>query len=179
MQKLSATFLMLMMCVALASVAQKKPGQSMETSKASGRQSEDHNKEVARQVFDDLFSRGRYELVNQIYDPNCRVRFGNRTVSLEQAVEEGKGYRAAAPDLKMTADHIVAHGDEVVVDWTARGTNTGSGNELKPTGKHVQMHGRTTFKFANGKIVEVISGSDHKPELERNLAESEKGGKRR
>ena len=31
----------------------------------------------------------------------------------------------AFPDLKFEVDDMVANGDEIVVRWTARGTNTG------------------------------------------------------
>ena len=129
------------------------------------------NKAVARRVFDDLFTGGRYEAISEIYDKGCTVHFGARTVSLDQGVAEGKGWRAAAPDLVMTADQVTAAGDSVDIVWTARGTHTGQANGLKPTGKRVVMHGTSRFWLANGKIVEAWN-SEYRDELFRQIGVS-------
>jgi predicted ester cyclase len=133
--------------------------------------SPEQNKVVARRVFDDLFTQGRYGEINQIYDSNCRVHFGGRTVGLGQAVEEGKGWRSAAPDLVMSAEQISASGDMVEVSWIARGTHTGQGHGLKPTGKRIMMRGSSRFHVVNGKIVEAWN-SEYRDELFRQLGVS-------
>lgn len=162
----SVTFCLLFMiiCGALTLAgAQKKPSNQRQLPQTQAA-SVEQNKAVARRVFDDLFTRGRYEQVNQVYDPNCIVHFGNRTERLNQAVEEGKGWRSAAPDLVMTADQVTANGDMVTVNWTARGTHTGQGHGLKPTGKRVQLRGTSRFRIANGKIVEAWN-NEYRDEL--------------
>ena len=53
-----------------------------------------------------------------------------------------------------TVDHILADGDLVAVHWTARGTNTGTGNGLPATGKRLKVEGMTVFRMANGRILE-------------------------
>ena len=131
----------------------------------------EQNKIVARRVFDDLFTQGRYGEINQIYASNCTVHFGNRTEGLAQAVEEGKGWRSAAPDLVMTADEITVNGDMVNVSWTARGTHTGSGHGIKPTGRRVLVHGTSRFRLENGKIVEAWN-SEYRDELFRQIGVS-------
>ncbi|HEV2987442.1 MAG TPA: ester cyclase [Candidatus Angelobacter sp.] len=113
------------------------------------------NKTHVRRVFDDLFTRGRYEFIDQIYAKECPVHFGNRNTRLEQAIAEGKGWRSAAPDLTMTVERIDTEGDFVIVDWIARGTNTGKGNGVPATGKKIVIRGNSRFHVANGKIVEV------------------------
>ncbi|HWZ44566.1 MAG TPA: ester cyclase, partial [Candidatus Saccharimonadales bacterium] len=125
---------------------QVKPGTSPE-----------QNKAVVRQVFDELFSRGRYDMIEKIYAQDCVVHHNNnRPLKLEESVAEGKGWRSAAPDLKMSADQMNVDGNMVTVAWTARGTHTGRGNGLmKPTGKQILIHGSSTFRVVNGKIVEV------------------------
>jgi steroid delta-isomerase-like uncharacterized protein len=118
------------------------------------------NKAHVRRVFDDLFNRGRYEFIEQIYAKGCPVHFGNRNTRLEQAVAEGKGWKSAAPDLEMTVERIDTERDFVVVDWIARGTNTGKGNGVPATGKKVVIRGNSRFRVANGKIVEVWNNFD-------------------
>ena len=147
--------------------AQRRPGK-IQQPPAQRQSSPELNKEQARRVFDDLFTQGRYGEVDQIYASNAVIHFGNRTESLSQAVEEGKGWRSAAPDLVMTADRITVNGDVVNVNWTARGTHTGQGHGLKPTGKHILVHGSSTFRFANGRIIEA-NNSEYRDELLRQL----------
>lgn len=136
---------------------QPRPGrQAGEQNKAA-----EQNKAVVRQVFDDLFSRGRYELIGKIYTQDCVVHHNNRLYKLEESVAEGKGWRSAAPDLQMTADQMTVKGDMVTVAWTGRGTHTGRGNGLmKPTGKHILVHGSSRFRVVNGKIAEVWNNYD-------------------
>jgi len=130
---------------------QVQPGQPGKVQPPSAEQ----NKVMVRRVFDDLFTRGRYELVDQIYTKDCAAHSGNRTMRLEQAVAEGKGWRSAAPDLLMSVDRMEAERDFVMVDWTAKGTNTGKGNGVPATGKRILIHGKSRFRVVNGKIAEV------------------------
>ena len=135
---------------------QNRPGLPGQIQPANAEQ----NKAVVRRVFDDLFSKGRYELVNQIYAKDCAVHFDNRNTRLEQAVEEGKGWRSAAPDLFMAVERMDAERDLVTVDWTAKGTNTGKGNGVPATGKHILIHGKSRFRVVNGKVAEVWNSYD-------------------
>ena len=123
--------------------------------------SPEHHKAVTRRVFDDLFTRGRYEAIPEIYTRDCIVHHNNKTTSLDAAVSEGKGWRSAAPDLQMTPDEMTVDGDIVTVSWTAKGTHTGRGNGLvRPTGKHILMHGTSRFRIVDGKIAEVWNNYD-------------------
>ncbi len=93
----------------------QRPAPGPQATPGQGQANPEQNKLVARRVFDDLFTAGRYGEIDQIYDRNCKVHFGNRSESLDQAVAEGKGWRSAAPDLVMTADQITVSGDVVNV----------------------------------------------------------------
>jgi len=125
------------------------------------RVSPEQHKTVTRRVFDDLFTRGRYEAIPEIYTRDCVVHHNNKTTSLDAAVSEGKGWRSAAPDLQMTPDQMTVDGDIVTVSWTARGTHTGKGNGLvRPTGKHILVHGTSRFRIVDGKIAEVWNNYD-------------------
>lgn len=169
MRKTGIFCLLLIVCCALiVALAQKKPRNQERAPAQNQAASPEQNKQVARRVFDDLFTQGRYGEVGQIYAGDCKVHFGNRTEGLNQAVAEGKGWRSAAPDLVMTADRITVEGDMVNVSWTARGTHTGQGHGLKPTGKRINMHGNSRFKIVNGKIVEAWN-DDYRDELFRQL----------
>ena len=134
-------------------------------------QLQERNKIPVRQLYEEMFSQGRYELIDQAFVRNCPVHFGGRNVGLQQAVAEGKGWRSAAPDLRMIVNDISANGDMVNVAWTAIGTHTGQGNGLKPTGKRFNMRGNSRFRVVNGKIVEAWN-EEYRPELFRQLGVS-------
>jgi len=120
----------------------------------------EHHKLVVNHVFQELFSEGRYELIPQVYAPNCIVHEGNKTRRIDEAVAEGKGFRESAPDLRMTADRMMVNGDIVHVEWTAQGTHTGHSRGVRPTGNRINMHGTSRFRMVNGKIAEVWNTYD-------------------
>ena len=171
MQKHKILCLLLVVCLGSSVLAQKKPRETERKAPGQANASAEQNKVTARRVFDELFTQGRFGEANQIYAPNCRVQFGGRSESLSQAINEARGWKSAAPDLVMTPNQITANGDVVTVNWTARGTHTGQGHGLKPTGKHVNMRGRSVFRFANGKIVEATT-DEYQTELFRQLGVS-------
>ena len=79
---------------------------------------------------------------------------GAATFTHAQGMAEARGWREAFPDLNITVDTQVAENDLVAVRWTARGTNTGSGNGIPATGRTVQINGTTLFRLDDGKIAE-------------------------
>jgi len=174
MQKQRMLCLVAILCggLTLTSGEQKKPPlQEPQVRQRPGKISPEQNKLVARRLFDDLFTQGRYDQIEEVFDRNCKVHFGNRHLSLSQAVAEGKGWRSAAPDLVMTPEQISEDGDRVTVLWAARGTHTAHGNGLKPTGRQVSMRSKSVFLIKNGKIVEAWN-EEYRPELFRQLGVS-------
>jgi len=157
-------FMALILCVGLTLLwGQRKPVQERQRQQGPDKaSSEEQQKAHVSRVFDELFTNGRYEAIGQIYHPDCAVHTNNKNYRLNEAVGEGKGWRTAAPDLVMTADQMSVKGDMVTVSWTAKGTHTGHGNGLRPTGKRLLVHGVSRFRMVNGKIAEVWNNFDQK-----------------
>lgn len=156
-----------------AACAQKKPAVAPRApaQQTQANVSPAQNKVLARRVFEELANQGRYESINEVFDKNCKVHFGNRTVGLSQAVAEGKGWKSAAPDMAMNVENISENGDKVTVTWSTRGTHTGQGLGVKPTRKQVSMRDRSEFLIKNGKIVEAWN-PEYRQELFRQLGVS-------
>ncbi len=153
----------LLIGLALPATSQRKPTaeQRIPEQRRNQPQEAELNKAVVRQVFDDLFTRGRYDLIDKVYSRDCVVHYNNRGQRLEESVAEGKGWRSAAPDLQMIPEQMSVDGNIVTVSWLARGTHTGKGNGLvKPTGKRINVRGNSRFRVVNGKIVEVWNNFD-------------------
>jgi steroid delta-isomerase-like uncharacterized protein len=109
------------------------------------------NKAVAKRVYEEGLSRGIFTVP---YTDDFVGHGGARTFTHEDGMKEAKGWRSAFPDLNVSVDLMVAEGDLVAVRWTARGTNTGTGNGIPATGRKVQVSGTAIFRFVDGKIAE-------------------------
>ena len=66
-----------------------------------------------------------------------------------------KGFRAAFPDVCVTAENMVAEGDYVADRTSITGTHRGDFSGIAPTGKHVTIMCNAFNRFAGGKQVEV------------------------
>ena len=120
----------------------------------------DTRKAVAQRVFDEILNAGRFDLAAQLYADDFVNHGATRDVGLDEDQNAARGWRSAAPDLVTTIDKLLADGEFVVVLWRAEGTNTGSGNGLPATGKHVKTRGVTIWRILNGKIHEEWSVFD-------------------
>jgi steroid delta-isomerase-like uncharacterized protein len=109
------------------------------------------NKGLAKRVYDEGLSRGIFTVP---YTDDFVGHGGSRTFTHEDGMNEAKGWRAAFPDLAVSVDLMVAEGHLVAVRWTARGTNTGTGNGIPATGRKVEVSGTAIFRFEDGRIAE-------------------------
>ena len=63
-------------------------------------------------------------------------------------------YRAAFPDMHLTAEDMIAEADKVVQRLTARGTHQGELMDIPPTGRQITVTAIEIFRLAEGKIAE-------------------------
>ncbi len=120
----------------------------------------ERHKVVARKVFEEVLSQGRFDVSLAIHTPDFVAHAGARSVGLEEDLRFSRGWRQAFPDLVVAVNQMVAEGDRVAVYWTARGTNTGAGNDLPATGKSIEVTGITIFRFVGERIAEEWNVSD-------------------
>ena len=69
-------------------------------------------------------------------------------------------FRAAFPDLRITAEDVIAEGDKVAARFTMRGTHRGEFMGIAPTGKSISVTGIDLIRFAGGKAVEHWGQTD-------------------
>jgi len=131
-----------------------KPGFAAEPSTA------EQNKAIARRVIEEVLGQGKFELADQLYAKDFVNHGLTRQIGLKEDQEAAHGWKAAFPDLKMSADLLIAEGNLVTVLWTGVGTNTGTGNGLPATGKRLAGRGITIWRIVDGKITEEWSAFD-------------------
>jgi len=94
---------------------------------------QDENKAVAKRAFEEILSRGRFDLAEQLYAKDFVNHGVRQNASLEEDQAALKGWHQAFSDLSIVPERLIAEGDLVAIYWIARGTNTGTGNGLPAT----------------------------------------------
>src|SRR6476469_2632466 len=121
---------------------------------------QEQNKALAKRAFEELLSKGKFELAEQLYAKDFVNHGIHRDATLEEDQAALKGWHEAFPDVAIVPEKLMAEGDLVTIYWIARGTNTGTGNGLPATGKKVEQSGITIWRIVNGKIKEEWSAFD-------------------
>jgi steroid delta-isomerase-like uncharacterized protein len=121
---------------------------------------QEQNKAIAKRAFEEILSKGRLELAEQLYAKDFVNHGIHRNASLEEDQAALKGWHQAFSDISIVPEKLIAEGDLVTVYWIARGTNTGTGNGLPATGKKAELAGITIWRIVDGKIKEEWSAFD-------------------
>ena len=121
---------------------------------------QDQNKATAKRAFEEILSRGRYQLAEQLYARDFINHGIHSNSSLEEDQAALKGWHAAFPDVVIVPEKLIAEDDLVTIYWIAHGTNTGTGNGLPATGKKAELAGITIWRIVDGKIKEEWSAFD-------------------
>lgn len=127
--------------------------------------STEDNKATVRRFTEEGWNQGNVAVFDELNAPNWV--YHDPGFPDVRTLEDYKSWvtetRGAFPDLHFTIEDLVAEGDQVVVRWTARGTNTGdivTPMPLPATGRQVTITGISIVRFAGGKGVEVWDQSD-------------------
>ena len=121
---------------------------------------QEQNKAIAKRAFEEILSKGRFELAEQLYAKDFVNHGIHRDATLEEDQAALKGWHQAFSDIAIVPKKLIAEGDLVTVYWVARGTNTGAGNGLPATGKKAELAGITIWRIVGGKIKEEWSAFD-------------------
>lgn len=115
------------------------------------------NVDIATRVFLEKLGKGKFEETRPLYAPDFVAHGANESYSLEQDEQSARNWRNAFPDLIVTIERTVGHGDLVAVHWRMRGTNTIASGGMPGRSAKVNVQGMTFFRFARGKITEEWS----------------------
>ncbi len=114
------------------------------------------NLSIARRWFEEVWNQRRRELIGEFIaeDGVSRGDLGELRGVREFVERMYDPFVSAFPDLHLTVDRIIAHGDEAVVCWKAEGTHRGEGLGFPPSGQPISFSGSTWIRFQDGKMVE-------------------------
>jgi steroid delta-isomerase-like uncharacterized protein len=112
------------------------------------------NKAVIRRVFEEVWNRGDLNRIDELFAPDF-VRHGAPPDALpgpEGEEQHRAAFRAAFPDLVITADDMVAEGDRVAVRYTWHGTYQGTWPGIPRSGVPVTMTGMAIHRVVGGRV---------------------------
>ena len=113
--------------------------------------------------FDDIWSRGDLQAVDNVLDPNLAfILTFNQTHGLDQFKRLLMVNRNAFENLIYRGDEIIVDGNTAAAYWTMFTTrHRAPWNGVEPSGKEASIHGMSVFHFGeNGKIAEIKVISD-------------------
>lgn len=115
------------------------------------------NKALVRRLYEECWSKGKLDSMEDIYTRECTFHdpvFPQLGMGVEAMRRHIQMSRNAFPDLRFSVDDVIAEKEEVVVHWTARGTQQGQFLGVAPTNRNATVSGTSIFRIKNGKINE-------------------------
>jgi steroid delta-isomerase-like uncharacterized protein len=117
--------------------------------------SEESNKRSITSFFEEVYNQGNVALLDELLAPDFVSHdTGNPTHDREGVKQIVGAIRAAFPDVRFTANDIVADGDKVAARFTMRGTQRGEFMGIAATNKDVTVTGIDIVRFSDGRAVE-------------------------
>jgi steroid delta-isomerase-like uncharacterized protein len=116
--------------------------------------------EKAKAILDsfmEIMSEGNLALVEEIFDPECVLRYPilpEPLVGIEAFKTMVKNNAISFSDFKGTVEELIVKGNKIWCRYTMTATNTGSFGGLPPTGKTFHITGVGITRVKEGKIVE-------------------------
>ena len=118
--------------------------------------------------FDEVWNQGRMETIDELFAPDA----------IAHGLSDGDGKpmygpaafrffylsrRQAFPDVHIVIEDCIVEGDKIVVRCLVKGTHTGEGMGVPPTGQKVELGGVCIAQVHGGQIVESWNYYDFVP----------------
>lgn len=109
---------------------------------------------VVRRWYDDLWNKGRLEVVEELAAPDGVLHAQGDRLSREEARQRFAAMRAAFSDFDFVIDQLAVQGDLAVVRWHVHLTHVGSWMGEPPTGRRFMIEGSSWIRVENGLLQE-------------------------
>src|SRR5262249_17305951 len=113
--------------------------------------------DIARRFIEEILDTGDWSNAYEVLQPDV-VLYHPSAPEPVRGLEAVKGclnsFREGMPALRLEVEDVAGDGDRVAARWTAHGTHTETMFGLPPTGNHIDIHGISFLRFADGRIAE-------------------------
>jgi len=117
----------------------------------------EQNKKVVQTFVEECWNKGNLKTASELLTEQVRFHdpvFPNLNSGIQNIKNHIEGCRKAFPDLHFTVDDTIAERDEVVIHWTARGTQKGQFLGIQPTNRKASVNGTSIYRLEGSKIAE-------------------------
>ena len=113
---------------------------------------------VAIRWFEEWWNNRSETIIEEITTPDCvAVNEGvDGELDRQGMREHRRAWLSAVPDVRMELLSVTSDDATVVVHWRARGTHTGHGIGIPPSGRAVDVSGFTSLSFDGGLIARGV-----------------------
>jgi steroid delta-isomerase-like uncharacterized protein len=118
---------------------------------------EEEMKALAERTLD-VWNKGDIALIDELYTADVvrhECDMPEDVIGRDAFKTMLKDIRTAFPDLNLAMDELIIKGNNIVMRWTWKGTNTGPMAGQPPTGKKIQVPGASIVRIVDGKVAEV------------------------
>jgi steroid delta-isomerase-like uncharacterized protein len=119
--------------------------------------SPDANKKVVQRFIEECWNQGNLNKASELLVDQVRFHdpvFPGLCPGIQNIKSHIELCRKAFPDLKFAIDDTIAERDEVVVHWTAAGTQKGAFLGMPATNRKVSLEGTSIYRLKDSKITE-------------------------
>ncbi|MFT5209083.1 MAG: putative ester cyclase [Flavobacterium sp.] len=121
------------------------------------------NAQIVRDACQVIWSEGDVSRISEFYGEGFKADYkytdwGLGLAGIEALVVKLRG---AFPDYREEINELIDAGDKIIVRLTIRGTQSGSFEEIPPTGKTFEFNDVTICKVEDGKIITQSGLSDY------------------
>jgi steroid delta-isomerase-like uncharacterized protein len=122
------------------------------------------NKQIARRWFEEVWNNRDAKAISRMFAKEGVAHGlgadGEDLIGPDGFLPFHTAFLTSFADLQITIDDLIEAEDRVAVRWRARGTHTGGGLGLAPTGKPMSITGMSILRVQNGQIVEAWNNFD-------------------
>ncbi len=124
----------------------------------------EQNEAVVRRWFEEVWNQGRESAIEELFPADAVAHGLGDSEQDVYGPDEFKplvaNIRGALPDTHISIDDIFSEADRVAVRITLRGTHTGHGLGVPPTGRKVSIQGIIIVRLVDGRFVEGWNSYD-------------------
>lgn len=112
-------------------------------------------KEIGHLWFENVWNRRDHAKLHELMAPDAigYLEGGQEIVGPDAFLAFQSAFLQAIPDIQIEVVNSLADEDDVCIHWTAKGTHTGPGLGMPPTGQEVSFRGVTWLQTKNGQVV--------------------------
>jgi steroid delta-isomerase-like uncharacterized protein len=124
----------------------------------------EENRVACRRWFEDVWNNGRESVIDEMIAPDAvaggLAQHGRPLVGPAAFREFYRPMKSALPDIRITVDDVIAEGDQTACRLTARGTHTGPGLGVPPSGRAVTFTAIVWLRWRDGQVVQAWNEFD-------------------